>query len=164
MSDTENLNSKDILRNYLEKELFQVITKQQFRSLFNKVARRSVDDSMVNELFALLNQQKNRVINKRIDDNIENLKLVSYYDSKHVVETSKISDDEFSKLVASMMLLDNSLREDITQVESECKNQLKEINRIVDKLQKCKCDSSDNDKSLGKLQKTLESIEGELLK
>ncbi|VEU20816.1 DEKNAAC101674 [Brettanomyces naardenensis] len=162
MSDAEDVTSKDILRGYLQKELYQLITKSQFHTLLNKVTHRTVDKAMADELFALLNEQKDRNINRLVEDNIESVKLVGIYDDDKE-KSNGISDDELSKLVGSLLLLDKSVQEEVRKLEDECNEEMKNISETISNLDRLDFATSNSDDSIEKLEKLLKSIESQLL-
>ncbi|GMG52111.1 unnamed protein product [Ambrosiozyma monospora] len=132
MSTTTDISSKEILRDFLLKDLFQVLSKSSFETILKKTIKTKLTQDQKDELYKLLNEQKDRVSVSVVQSKIENLELIDKFNPEQSSETVLMNDLELEKLIGSMGALNESIEKEINGVEAEAQKELEEIKALVD--------------------------------
>ncbi len=161
--EQEELTSKEILKSYLLKSIYQLITKGQFHALLNKIAHHTVDDETVTWLLNILNDEMLKQHVSVVRNNIGNTTLVEDDNSSNSESSDKleISSDELSKLITSMKALDRSVKERLRYYKSISDETIRELTMATVTVRK---PSNMDNYEIDRLTETLENVKSYLTK
>lgn len=157
MSDTGDLTSEQILDAYLLKELYQLITKAQFKTLLEKIHHTTVSEELSDEIFAASCRKKNDE-NTKVMKHIQSLGL-----SKGGTDFDApvdVNEEELKKLVSSISMLTKSVKDDITNIQRHKSN----IESSIEQFAKPPTDISKlDDEDMQKLNNLLSQVKDKFI-
>lgn len=155
----DELTSKEILKSYLLKSIYQLITKKQFHALLNKIAHHNVDDETVTWLLTIINDEIFKRHVAVVRSSIDNVEFVEDPESNidDSRETVEMSSDELSKLIASMIELDQSVNHELKIYKQKSQTDIKDLKQLSKKIDLEEPSDMDN-YDLNRLTDALENV------
>ncbi|GME86550.1 unnamed protein product [Ambrosiozyma monospora] len=162
MSTAADISSKEILRDFLLKDLFQVLPKTTFERIVSRAIKTRLTQDQKDELYRILNEQKDRVSVSVVKSQIDDLELIDKFNPEQSSETVMMTDLELEKLIASMGALNETIEKEIDEVEAEAQKELDEIKDLVDGMTDLKHGSISFGDSLQALLEEVDQLEDKL--
>jgi len=133
------MDSKELIKRYLDIELADALEEQDICKFIHKETCGKFSDSQVKILASILKEQHHNISTRRVQHNVNTLKLFSVVEEKdESLKPSKSTDNELIDFVSKLEKMNDSLEESLTEREIKHDDIMFELMENIKKLEEFK--------------------------